>query len=74
MKRTARPIRPALSIERNVPADHLNDIVFLFEFLHIARIKTLATAHEWIPPKEKVEGINRLSNTLIAYLSVIPDK
>ena len=75
MKRAARPIISALAIERDVAADDLHDIILLFQLLHKTGVDSSpASAHTVTPPKENVSGMNRLSNTLIAYLSVMPDR
>ena len=73
MKGTASPIVAPLSVQRDIAADNLHDIVFLFEFLHKAGVHP-ASAHTLTPPREKVSGINKSSNTSMAYLSVMPDR
>ena len=75
MKGTAGPIVAALFISSDIAADHFRNIVFLLQLLHEAGIEPPASAaHTVTPPKEKFSGINSASNTLIAYLSVMPDR
>ena len=56
----------ALAVELYVAANHLDDIVFLFKGVEKFLVYTLFFVHGYTPPIEKVDGMNRLSKTLIA--------
>ena len=44
MKGTASPIVAPLSVQRDIAADNLHNVVFLFEFLHKAGVLRLFSA------------------------------
>ena len=63
---TARPMGVPLFIERGLARDDFHNIMFRFQFLHELCVHAAGNAHTVTPPKENVEGMNKLSNTLIA--------
>ena len=72
---TTRPVISTLSIHRHVTADDLDNIAALFQRRQKSRKLAIKFSADQVkPPMENVAGINKLSNTLIAYLSVMPDK